>query len=243
VPERSTHRVVVAAALLLLACLPAQAQLKQLFGASRDARVVMVFVDLTDSVKATDVDRIYTPTLRSIVDALRPGDRFVLAEISERTLGSFAPALDLPLPSSGRSMEDNDALEAGKLRIRGEWRKLVSRRDRSKATAILDSLNAGSQVLTRDARPQRQLVILSDMIEESKTANFLKAPPNAALIEQRRAKGLLPDLHGVQVFVAGASASTSERYVEAQDFWLKYLQAAGGEISAKTYGRVALSFE
>ena len=55
--------------------------------------------------------------------------------------------------------------------------------------------------------------------------------------------GLLPDLHGVHVFVAGASAATSERYVEVQDFWLKYLQAAGGEISAKTYGRVALTFE
>jgi hypothetical protein len=126
---------------------------------------------------------------------------------------------------------------------RGEWRKLISRRERSKATAILDSLNAGSQILTRDARPQKHLVILSDMIEESKTANFVKAPPAEALIAQRRAKGLLPDLHGVQVFVAGASAATSERYVEVQDFWLKYLQAAGAEIGAKTYGRVALSFE
>ena len=240
--DRSQHWIAVAAT-LLLACLPAHAQLKQLLGDSRDARVVVVFVDLTESVKGADVDRIYTPTLRSIVDALRPGDRFVLAEISERTLGSFAPALDLALPSSGRSMEDNDALEAGKLRIRGEWRKLISRRDRSKATAILDSLNAGSQILTRDARPQKQLVILSDMIEESKAANFQKAPPAEALIAQRRAKGLLPDLRGVHVFVAGASAATSERYVEVQDFWLKYLQAAGGEISAKTYGRVALTFE
>ena len=85
--------------------------------------------------------------------------------------------------------------------------------------------------------------MLSDMIEESKAANFQKTPPAEALIEQRRAKGLLPDLRGVQVFVAGASAATSERYVEVQDFWLKYLQAAGGAISTKTYGRVALTFE
>ncbi len=240
--ERHTHWIVVVAA-LLLGCLPAQAQIKELFGDSRDARVVMVFVDLTQSVKAADVDRIYTPTLRSVVDALRPGDRFVLAEISESTLGSFAPALDLPLPSSGRSMDDDDALEAGRLRIRGEWRKLISRRDRAKATAILESLNAGSQILTRDARPQKHLVMLSDMIEESKAANFQKTQPAEALIDQRRAKGLLPDLRGVQVFVAGASAATSERYVEVQDFWLKYLQAAGGAISTKTYGRVALSFE
>jgi hypothetical protein len=243
VSERLQYRLIVAAALLLLGCQPALAQLKQFFGDSRDARVVMVLVDLTESVKATDVDRIYTPTLRSVVDALRPGDRFVLAEISERTLGSFAPALDLALPSTGRSMEDDDALEAGKLRIRGEWRKLVGRRVRSKATAIFDSLNAGSQILTRDTRAQKHLVILSDMIEESKAANFSKAAPAEALIAQRRAKGLLPDLHGVEVFVAGASAPTSERYVQVQDFWLRYLQAAGGEIGAKTYGRVALTFE
>lgn len=241
--DRNAIRAIVAAALLLLACLPAQAQIKQLLGGGREARVVMLLVDLSDSVKGADVDRIYTPTLRSSVDSLHPGDRFVLAEISERTLGSFTPALDLALPSSGRSLEDGDALEAGKLRIRTEWRKLVSRRDRSRATAILDSLNAGSQVLTRDARPQKFLVILSDMIEESQAANFQKTPPSDALIAQRRAKGLLPDLHGVQVFVAGASAGTSERYVEVQDFWVKYLQSAGAQISAKTYGRVALAFE
>jgi len=57
------------------------------------------------------------------------------------------------------------------------------------------------------------------------------------------AAALLPDLHGVQVFVAGASAGTSDRYVEVQDFWLKYLHTAGAQISAKTYGRVALAFE
>jgi len=242
VPDRRHFPAFVAAA-TLLAILPAQAQLRELFGSGRDARVVMVFVDLTESVKATDVDRIYTPTLRNAVDKLRPGDRFVLAEISERTLGSFAPALDLPLPSTGRSMEDGDALEAGKLRIRGEWRKLVARRARSKATVILDSLNAGSQVLTRDARPQKHLVILSDMMEESRAANFLKAPPVDAIIGQRRAKSLLPDLQGVQVFVAGASAPTTERYVEVQGFWLKYLQAAGAKVDEKTYGRVALTFE
>jgi hypothetical protein len=242
-PDHYVHRIVVAAALLLLACVPAQAQLKQLLGAEREARAVVVLVDLSESVKTVDVDRIYTPTLRSIVDALRPGDRIVLAEISERTLGSFTPALDLALPSTGNSMEDNDALDAGKLRIRGEWRKLISRRDRSRATAIFDAIDAGGQVISRDARPQKHLVILSDMIEESRAANFQKAAPRETLIAQRRAKGLLPDLRGVQVFVAGASAATSERYVEVQDFWLKYLQAAGAQVNAKTYGRVALGFE
>lgn len=241
-PDHCKRRLAIAAT-LLLACAPAQAQIKELFGEGREAQAVLVLVDLTESVKLTDVDRIYTPTLRNLVDALRPGDRFVLAEISERTLGSFAPALDLALPSSGRSMEDEDALEAGKLRIRAEWRKLASRRERSKATAILDSLNAGSQILTRDARPQKHLIILSDMLEESKAANFVKAAPAETLLAQRRAKGLLPDLAGVRVFVAGASAATSERYVEVQEFWLHYLQAAGAQIGARTYGRVALTFE
>jgi hypothetical protein len=242
VRDRRRLRVFVAA-VLLLAIPPAQAQLEELFRGARDARVVLLFVDLTESVKATDVDRIYTPTLRNAVDKLQPGDRFVLAEISQQTLASFAPALDLAFPRTGRSMEDGDALAAGKLRIRSEWRKLVARRARSKATVILDSLNAGSQILTRDARPQKHLVLLSDMIEESGSANFLKAAPAGGLVAQRRAKSLLPDLKGVQVFVAGASAPSTERYVEVQDFWLEYLRAAGGRVDEKTYGRVALTFE
>jgi hypothetical protein len=237
----------VLAALLALPAGVARADLKDVIGGfsgGKNARVVLVFVDLTQSVRDSDIERIYTPTLRSLNDALQPGDRFVLAEISEQTLGSFTPHLDLEMPRTGRSMEDNDALDAGKQRIRDQWRKLLGRKGKAKATVILDSLNAGSQILSRDARPRKQIVILSDMVEESKSANFAKSLPTPAstdtLISERRAKGLLPDLRGAQVYVAGASAPTGEAYVQIQNFWLRYVQAAGGQISEKTYGRVAL---
>ena len=44
----------------------------------------------------------------------------------------------------------------------------------------------------------------------------------------------------MQVYAAGSSAPTGEAYVQIQNFWLRYVQAAGGQISEKTYGRVAL---
>jgi len=237
----------LAAAALALGPAWTSSQADSLFGRKDEGKVVMLFVDLTESVKGTDIDRIYTPTLRALADTLKPGDRFVLAEISEKSLGSFTAALDVSFPSSGRALDDNDALEAGRLRIRSEWRQLVSRRTRARATVILDALSAASQVLVRDPRPQKWLVLLSDMIEESQAANFAKSPPtpatSAAVIEQRRVKGLLPDLSGVDVYVAGAAAARSDSYVQVQDFWLKYVTAAGGRINEKTYGRVALRFE
>lgn len=239
-PFRHRPSVLIAGALALLLTLPAGAQLREALG-GKSAQVVVLFVDLTESVKSADVDRIYTPTLRAVVGALKPGDRFVLSEISEQTLGSFAPFMDIAFPSTGRSMEDNDALEDGQRKIRDQWRKLLARRGKSRATVIMDSLSAGGQILARDTRAIKRIVILSDMIEESKAANFSKAAPATdPIIQQRREHGLLPDLKSVQVFVAGASAPTPERYMEIQNFWLKFVRAAGGAISEKTYGRVAL---
>ena len=235
-------------AFLLAVCCavqPARAQLDQ-FMSGRAAKVVLVYVDLSQSIKGADIDRIYTPTLRTVMESLQPGDRLVLAEISEQTLGNFAPAVDVAFPTTGRSMDDADALDAGKKKLRDQWRKLISTRGKAKATVIIDSMGAGAQIFARDPREQKWLLILSDMVEESKLANFAKSPPDAAatdaLLRERRSKSLMPDLRGVQVFVAGAAAPTGEQYAAIQDFWLKYFKAAGAQVSEKTYGRVALSF-
>jgi hypothetical protein len=228
-----------------IAAQPAHAQLDQLMG-SRDPKVVLVYVDLTQSIKGADIDRIYTPTLRSLMESLQPGDRLVLAEISEQTLGNFAPAADVPFPVTGRSMDDTDALDAGKKKLRDQWRKLTAQRGKAKATVIVDSMGAAAQIFARDPRKRKWLLILSDMVEESKVANFAKAVPDAAatdaLLRERRGKGLMPDLKGVQVFVAGAAAPGAEQYTAIQDFWLEYFRAAGAQVSEKTYGRVALTF-
>src|SRR5215203_2976345 len=110
----------IAAALGILAALAApsaQAQLKEFFGGGKGAKIAMVYVDLTESIKDADVDKIYTPTLRAVVDSLKPGDRMVLAEISEQSLGTFTPVVDVSFPISGRSVDDNDALEAGQKKL------------------------------------------------------------------------------------------------------------------------------
>ena len=50
----------------------------------------------------------------------------------------------------------------------------------------------------------------------------------------------VPD-RGMPRIVAGASAATRERCVEAQNVRLEYLQPAAAHVSAKTYGRVAFA--
>jgi hypothetical protein len=58
---------------------------------SRPGRVVLVFVDVSASVKDVTV---YRDAWAKIIAALQPGDRLVLAQISDRTYTEFRPMLD-----------------------------------------------------------------------------------------------------------------------------------------------------
>src|SRR5262249_50277561 len=68
-----------------------------LFGcsASPRPRVILVFADVSASVKDFAV---YRDAWSKIVSSLRPGDRVILAQISNRTYTDFRPALDYEMP-------------------------------------------------------------------------------------------------------------------------------------------------
>ena len=57
-----------------------------------------------------------------------------------------------------------------------------------------------------------------------------------------RKSGRIPDLKGVQVWVAGAGGSTPEQYLRIQDFWIRYFQAAGADLRVNRYGAGLMDF-
>jgi hypothetical protein len=210
-------------------------------------KVVAVFVDLSDSVKVADVNTIYRPTLRSLLDATCPGDRLVLSEISEKNLGAFRPLVDVELAVFP---DDTSATQSSARRKRNEFldgaMRMLSAKTVSKATVIMDSLNASDEVLKRDRRKEKWVLLLSDMLEESKDINFLRTELRPAkidaVIDQRKKAGLMPNLSGVRVFVAGAAAPTTAKFNEVKQFWLKFIASSGAQMADENYSRVAIKF-
>ena len=71
--------------------------------------------------------------------------------------------------------------------------------------------------------------------------SFRNSPVDSSLARLERI-GLIPDLAGAEVFVAGAMPGGTEDAVRVYNFWLKYFEDAGSSFSKGRYARHLHSF-
>jgi hypothetical protein len=212
---------------------------------SRPARLVVVFVDVSASVKDFAV---YRDAWAKIVGALQPGDRMILAQISDRTYTGFRPLPDYEVPRFSPWHDNKLVFEKQWKALQATFASMLDRplsAPRSQRTDIFGALLEAEKVFKGDRR-QGTLIILSDMLEDSEAYNFEKqrftdAFLHGAIADAAR-KGRLPDLSGARVYVAGASAQTTGRACDVQKFWLAYIKAANGKLSPENYGPALMNF-
>jgi lysophospholipase L1-like esterase len=120
------------------------------------------------------------------------------------------------------------------------------------STKIMDALQLAERVFKTHKRDKKILVLFSDMVEESEYYNFkrenLTQKRIEQIISQEKAKGRLPDLSGVKVYVVGAAAGSyekmpSEKIFGLQNFWLRYFKECGADLAKERYGGPLLEFE
>jgi hypothetical protein len=125
--------------------------------------------------------------------------------------------------------------------------QLLSRERGTALTEILDSLNIADTLFHDEKERKKILVILSDMIEDSKEYNFDKDKITDEyinnVIRDRQKNNLLPNLTGVKVYAAGASAADSNKFRAVQTFWARYLTKTGADFSPHRYGHSLITFE
>jgi hypothetical protein len=108
-------------------------------------------------------------------------------------------------------------------------------------TDILTSLLTAERLFDKYPSHKRVLVVMSDMFEQSTRYDFMKIRLTdkkiSEIISAERAAERLSDLHGAEVYVAGAGAGTSEKSLQVRKFWLEYFNACGANLEKHNYGR------
>lgn len=201
----------------------------------------VVLVDVTASISSDDW-ALYERGFSGLIETNRAGDRIVLGAIGDRPASKFIARADRAIPLKHKRLEDEANLKRANAQLMDDFAQVrSSSATPAKATFILDAISASEQLFAQ-GRAQKQalnLLVLSDMIEESPVANFARGPIDAAyakkLIEARRAQGLLPDLRGVRVYVVGAGGKNGEQMARVQLFWTTFFSATGASLQA--YGR------
>jgi hypothetical protein len=212
-------------------------------------RLIIIFVDMSGS--ADQARRtVCKEAFEKVYKNLRQGDRVVVGTITSQSYIDFKPTVDEEIPK--KTVWDNRLqfernLTKTKEKIRKEVNKLLSTNGGTPLTEILESLNIADIIFHDEKERQKILVILSDMIQDSKEYKFDKDKITdeyiSKVIRYRRQNNLMPNLSGVRVYVAGASAADSDTFRAVQTFWTRYFTESGADFSPHRYGHSLINFE
>jgi len=194
-----------------------------------------------------------------ILSSLKEGDRFVVGAITEESSRDFVKYIDqvLPPPLPAETIWDNQldykrksanqkqTIEQLIAELRQKVDSLLAEPSNATRSAIFETLTIADQIFASEKR-KKVLVLLSDMLEESQQANFARAVIDDAFIDQQiqaqRKAGILPNLRGAHIYVAGARARTPEHAAAVQHFWEHYFEATGASLDRGHYSRVLFVF-
>ncbi len=211
-------------------------------------RVIVILVDMSGSANRAR-STVYREAFEKIYQSLSQGDRVMVGTITSRSYIDFKPAVDAEIPKNTiwvNRIQFEQNLTKTKEKIRREVDRLLSRKRGTQRTEILNSLNIADTIFHNEKR-QKILVILSDMIQDSKEYNFALAKVTGKyidkLIRYRRKQNLIPNLTDVKVYVAGASGADPNKFRSVEKFWAHYFAESRADFSRHRYGHSLISFE
>jgi hypothetical protein len=200
----------------------------------------IVGVDISGSRTKTELEE-SKKLLDGLIDRLQAGDRLTLIEVYQ---GGRAPARQWS--DSIRTPRNPGELTGSERRRLDDFRNIA----RMQASILFDSVRARSiqstdifGTLTRAAdyaKASRNrgttLLLLSDMINETPDVRMTSRQdiPGDGWIRHLTAAKRVPQLPRVCVVVAGADVS-SARGAAIREFWNKYFEAAGTQVSPDNY--------
>jgi seryl-tRNA synthetase len=236
--------------LVLLSPFSRNADAFKLFGKDeKGPRVIVVLVDMSGSTNRAR-RTVYNEAFEKIYESLGQGDRIVVGTITSRSYIDFKPVVDEEIPKDSiwvNRIQYEQNLAKTQKNIHKEVNRLLSRKKGTPYTEILNSLNIADTVFHNEKKRQKILVILSDMVQDSKEYKFDRVKVSNKyinnVIRRRQKQELIPDLSDVKIYVAGASATDSKKFRSIEKFWSRYFAATGADFSTHRYGHSLLEFE
>jgi hypothetical protein len=224
----------------------------------RTPKTVVILFDMSDSTRAAVAREMYAETSKVILNTLKPGDAIVCGLITSQSESELRlpinEVFEPPKPKVNtrlmRRAAEKRAEEAAKETIENVKSRVASLLLDQKVsvprTDILGSLALSERIFRAYDHPKKILVIVSDMLEDSPrirlSREHLTPERIRALVERERTEGRLPDLHGVKVYVVGASHPDRDRYRAVKEFWFSYFGSVGADITTERYGPTLIRF-
>lgn len=242
-------RILIVLCLVLVSCRNEESQ-----------KTVISLFDQSDSTNKDTIKKNYLNGFKAILSKVNSGDVVVVGSILESSFSTpglpvnelippFIPSSDNPFFLKREKNEADEALTKTKEKIYITAEKLLLRQDLKRKvlkTGILSSLHVADKIFKTYKNSEGVLVIFSDMIEDSDEYNFEKEILSTRRIEEiiskEKSAKRIPELTGVKVYIAGATASKREQFFARQNFWLMYFKECGATLLSENYGPTLIKF-
>jgi len=218
---------------------------------------VVVFIDYSGSIQGPARAGYRRELETSILPFLAAGDRLMVAPIHDKTLTGFRPLVEATLPpmpqfngfvdntlKHAKTVKETErAIATTREQLKADVAQAFAKPFASRYTDIFSSLGMAEKYFHGDPR-HKVLILMSDMIEDNPPYKFdaMGWRPGDAdkLLGEVTAKGLVPDLSDVCVYVGGASAPTASVASHIGRFWQGYFERAHADFDLSRYAHVLL---
>lgn len=255
-PRRMTAWILVAMMpgfLLAAGCTPSSQ------ATARRGTAIVIFIDFSESIRSENRALFVEDIEHRILPSLSAGDRILIAPITDKTLTEFRSLAEATFPpkpefsgwvdnvlNHNRQLKDLDTQVARlKEDTRAQVTAMFGRRYSSSQTDIFSSLLIAQKLFHNEPR-RKVLVLMSDMIEDNPPYRFehisWSPATNQKILSELDARGLLPDLSGVCVYVSGVSARSAEMAERIGHFWRAYFQRTKADMDPSRYAHVLLNW-
>jgi len=187
--------------------------------------------------------------LERVLDRLGGQDTLVVCRIVERPIGDSIVDVNVTFPEFDGF---RDSEKKYKKRLKKQKAEILAAAERllegqANLTPILDTVYLAERLFQTFPAKQKTLVVLSDMVEESGRYNFQKSGMGETqageILKQLRERKRMPNLGGVNVYVAGARHKDVDKGFRIKRFWMRYFTAAGANMKPEDYGPELLAFK
>jgi len=213
-----------------------------------EQRLILVLFDLSGSTASGDIREDYKKYFDTVVDGLKGGDTLMVARIDAHPLGKSILEFKGTVPRFNFVTDNERKYKIKRAKEKRETIDAVEQvlKNKVKVTPIIDTLLICERLIKSQEASNKIIIIMSDMVEESKNYNFAREKLSDARIEKiiqgLKESGRIPDLRGATVYVAGARNKDIDKGLQIKKFWGLYFREAGALGLPENYGAELLSF-
>jgi hypothetical protein len=232
--------------------------------AAEPDKLIFFLFDISGSTDTPVIRQRYYDCVSKVVDSLQGGEVIMGDIITENSMATASYPINTTFPARTPDTTDlmqTEANNKAKEQVLGQAKKLLLAPDSqpkssgpsASASDIMNSLQLADKVFNGGTVPRatsKRLVMFSDMIEQTSRYDFSQPLPDdrvEEIIKAERSARRLPNLKGVRVWVAGATAKpkdgvSPDSIFAIQHFWLQYFKAAGADLSKDRFAATLLNW-